>query len=247
MSALIEPIVQRLGRAKQIVVMTGAGASAESGIPTFRDALEGHWSRFRPEELASPEAFLAHPERVSRWYEGRRQQVLACEPNDGHRALAQLEAWAEGSGRSVTLVTQNVDGLHQRAGSREVLELHGSILRWREVETGAFVTLPSEAQTTFPLRSSAGALLRPDVVWFGEALPETVLAAALAATASADFFVSVGTSGVVYPAAGLIDLAIQRGAVTVEINPQTTPFSGRVDYTLAGSSAPLLNQLVGAL
>ena len=158
-----------------------------------------------------------------------------------------LQDWAEDSGRRFTLVTQNVDGLHQRAGSRGVLELHGSILRWRGWESGEAVGLEDRPQEAFPLRSAEGELLRPDVVWFGEALPEPVLAAALKATSTADVFFSVGTSAVVYPAAGLIDLALRSGTTTVEINPQATPMSSRMDHHLSGASGRILSELAHCL
>ena len=247
MSEALERIAAQLHRARRLVVMTGAGASAESGIPTFRDALTGLWARFRAEELATPEAFEAHPERVSQWYESRRQAALACQPNGGHQALAQLQDWAEARGCDFTLVTQNVDGLHQRAGSRNVLELHGSLLRWRGWESGVPTVLPETGVERFPVRSETGELLRPGVVWFGEPLPEATLAAALQATAAADAFMSIGTSSVVYPAAGLIEIAIESGAYTVEVNPEQTPFTGRVDQVVAQASTPCLQALVSRL
>jgi NAD-dependent deacetylase len=243
----LDQIAEHFRDARRIVALTGAGASAESGIPTFRDALTGLWARFRPEELATPEAFATHPDRVTQWYESRRQGVLACQPNQGHSVLAAMEEWAESSGRHFSMVTQNVDGLHQRAGSRNVLELHGSLLRWRGCESGNTVQLPKKAQTEFPIRSVSGEMLRPDVVWFGEALPETVFSAALQATAQADVFLTIGTSSVVYPAAGLIDIALEAGAVTIEINPEETPFSGRVDHALALSSGRCLQGIFDRL
>lgn len=236
-----------LGSARSIVVLTGAGASAESGVPTFRDAMTGLWAKYDPHELATPEAFARDPALVTRWYDWRRQMVLGCKPNAGHFALAALQRRAEAEQRSFTLLTQNVDRLHQRAGSTGVVELHGTILEWRCTRTGERITPPPEPMTEFPPKSAAGGLLRPCVVWFGEALPAEAIDAAQRAIAACDLFISIGTSAVVYPAAGFIDEARSRGAVTIEINRDPTPATGVVDIALTGLSGRILPALAALL
>lgn len=227
-------------KARRIAVMTGAGISAESGIPTFRDALTGLWARYDPEELATPEAFARHPKLVWDWYAERRRMVRGCEPNAGHRALAQLEDHCP----EFALITQNVDGLHQRAGSRKVHELHGNILRVRCSREGThFAEWNEGAGDGPPPCPNCGAMLRPDVVWFGEQLPEEVFAAAERASTSCEVFLVVGTSGVVYPAAGLASLAAESGATVMEINPEETPLSHLARISLrkpAGELLPLM-------
>ena len=201
-------------RARHVAVLTGAGISAESGIPTFRDALTGLWSRFRAEELATPEAFARDPALVWSWYRWRRERVLAAEPNAGHRALVELASRVS----RLTLITQNVDGLHQRAGSRGVIELHGSILRARCTREETTVDAWEEREPGPPSCPSCGAPLRPDVVWFGEMLPEAALTAAWEAAGTCDVLLSVGTSNLVEPAASLPWLAAGRGATVIVIN-----------------------------
>ena len=223
-------------------MLTGAGISAESGIPTFRDALPGLWSHFRPEELATPEAFERDPEFVWRWYEERRQRVARAEPNAGHLALARMEYLLP----ALTLVTQNVDGLHQRAGSRNVHEYHGSLMRDRcTVEGTGAARAPGDS--TLPRCARCGGLLRPDVVWFGEPIPEAPMRAANAAAASCDVFLSIGTSSVVYPAAGLVGTARDAGATIIEVNPGRTDISDEVDVRLGGPAGQLLPRLVDLL
>ncbi len=227
--------------ADHVVALTGAGASAESGVPTFRDALTGLWARFSAERLATPEAFARDPGLVSRWYDERRVSALACRPNAGHAALVALARVVP----RLTLVTQNVDRLHQRAGSAGVIELHGSLAEWRCTRCGESVaeTGPAFAEHPPPCRWCGGPR-RPGVVWFGEPLPADALAAAEAAAGACDVFLSVGTSGVVYPAAGLVDVAKQAGAATVEVNPAATPMSGRMDTVLRGAAAAVLPTVV---
>lgn len=236
-----------LGSARSIVVLTGAGVSAESGVPTFRDAMTGLWAKYDPHELATPEAFAREPALVTRWYDWRRQMVLGCAPNPGHLALAALQRRAEAEGRSFTLLTQNVDRLHQRAGSTGVVELHGTILEWRCTRTGERRTPGPEPMTEFPPKTAAGGLLRPCVVWFGEALPAEAVEAADRAVSACDLFISIGTSAVVYPAAGFIHAARDRGAVTIEINRDPTPVTGLVDIALAGPSGEILPRLAAML
>lgn len=247
-AALQTDLIAAVRAAKHIVVMTGAGVSAESGIPTFRDAMTGLWSKFRPEDLATPQAFAADPEKVARWYDHRRLMCLGCEPNAGHVALATLQKMKRDAGDSFTLITQNVDRLHQRAGSDDVLELHGSVLAWRCVNCKAIREEAGAAFEQFPPEcETCGGVRRPNVVWFGEMLPEPVLLAADHAASTCDLFMSIGTSSVVYPAAGLVDRAIAGGARVVEINLDDTPASSRVHWPIRGSSASVLPQLLQQL
>ncbi len=204
----------RLRAARHVAVLTGAGISAESGIPTFRDALTGLWARYRPEDLATPEAFARDPRLVWEWYAWRRAIVQHAEPNAGHRALAQLERLAP----ACVLVTQNVDGLHQRAGSTRVLELHGNILRARCTRDGSVVERWADGPEVPPRCVACGAPLRPDVVWFGEPVPAEALRAAWDAASVCDVFLSVGTSNLVEPAAALPWHAAAAGAEVIVIN-----------------------------
>jgi len=233
--------------ARRIAVLTGAGVSTESGVPTFRDAMTGLWARYDPHQLATPEAFARDPALVTRWYDWRRCLVGACRPNAGHLALAALQRWATGRGQAFTLLTQNVDGLHQAAGSTGVVELHGSIRTWRCTKTGEEVVPGPEPMTEFPVRTKAGGLLRPGVVWFGEALPEAALEAAARAAEECDVFLSIGTSAVVYPAAGLVHAAAGAGATTIEVNRDPTPISRRVDISIRGLSGAVLPAIAAAL
>ncbi|HEY8450336.1 MAG TPA: NAD-dependent deacylase [Bacillota bacterium] len=200
---------------KPLVVLTGAGISAESGVPTFRGP-EGLWQGFRPEELATPAAFARDPERVWQWYHWRRQRVAAAEPNAGHRALVALEAVLDDA---FTLLTQNVDGLHRRAGSQRVVELHGNLYRARCTRCQGSAAIPDTAEGLV-FCPDCGSLSRPDVVWFGERLPEQAWRRAVDAVENASVMLVVGTSGVVQPAAGLVELAAARGVSIVEVNPQ---------------------------
>ncbi len=230
--------------ARHVVVLTGAGVSAESGVPTFRDALEGLWANFNPEQLATPEAFAEHPERVSRWYGERCHNALRCKPNPGHHALVRMEQWLFDRSRSFTLLTQNVDRLHQRAGNKNVFELHGSLLDWRCATCSARSNYAMLSFADPPPRCTCGGPMRPDVVWFGETLPENALRAADRALRQCDLFFSIGTSAQVYPAAGFIHAACTSGTVTCEINPQPTPMSDRIDFVLPGPSGQILPKLV---
>jgi NAD-dependent deacetylase len=224
--------VQRLIRcAKSIAALTGAGISAESGIPTFRGT-GGLWRNFRPEELATPQAFARDPSLVWDWYQWRRELIAKAEPNAGHRALVQLEEQT----RSFTLITQNVDGLHERAGSRNVVRLHGSI--WAERCTlCAWHAFSNDCSRTC---GACGGLTRPGVVWFGEGLDPDVWDNAEKAVRSAGVLLVIGTSAVVYPAASLVPLARQFGAKVVEVNPDETPISTAVDYSLRGPAGVVL-------
>ncbi len=214
-------LAERVRSASRVVAFTGAGISAESGLGTFRGA-DGLWEKFRPEDLATPEAFERQPAMVWRWYAERHRSMAAARPNPGHLALA---SWAD-LFPSFTLVTQNIDHLHQRGGARDVLELHGSLFRARCSRCGTRIAFADAlARPGEPPPCVCGGALRPDVVWFGEMLPDEALAAATRAARRAEIFVSVGTSATVYPAAGLIELAHDSGAAVIEVNPEPTPLS----------------------
>jgi NAD-dependent deacetylase len=206
-------VVAALRGARQVMVLTGAGISAESGIPTFRDALTGLWANFSAEDLATPAAFARQPAVVWDWYASRREAIRRAQPNAGHRALMALARRVP----RFTLVTQNVDGLHQRAGSDGVIELHGNILRSRCSREGVVVDDPAPGPSPPPC-PRCGAPLRPDVVWFGELLPPDALAAAEEAAATCDLLLSVGTSNLVVPAASLPWMAAARGATVIVVN-----------------------------
>lgn len=233
-----------LRQAKRVAVLTGAGISAESKIPTFRDAMTGLWASFSPEELATPQAFARNPRMVWEWYAFRREMCAKALPNPGHLALAELEQRFE----EFTLTTQNVDGLHQRAGSKRVLELHGSIARVKCVDTGRLLEGEIPACDEPPPRHpQTGGLLRPDVVWFGEALPEAAFMESARAARNADVYFTIGTSALVYPAAALPIEALKAGATVVEINPTETAFSSTASYSLRGKAGEVLPALVAAL
>jgi len=235
----VEQTREWLRAASSVAALTGAGISAESGIPTFRGA-GGLWRQFRPEELATPEAFARDPRLVWEWYEWRRKLIAAAQPNAGHLALAELEKKKP----QFTLITQNMDGLHERAGSRKVLKLHGDI--WISRCTGCGRERRDEGRglEELPPRCECGSLLRPGVVWFGEALPAGVWREAEQATRRAEVVLVIGTSAVVHPAAGLVWLAQSAGAKVVEINPEETPLSSQLDRPLRGPAGELLPQLI---
>ena len=232
-----------LARARHVCVVTGAGISAESGIPTFRDALTGLWKRFRPEDLATPEAFARDPEIVWQWYEWRRDLIRAAQPNAGHRALVELARRVP----QLTLVTQNVDGLHQRAGSPSVVEYHGNILRDRCTQEQVVAERSRDSVGRLPRCASCGGLLRPDVVWFGEPIPREAMLLASAAADDCDVLLSVGTSAQVYPAASLAEMALARGATVIEVNPQATELTPRATLALQGAAGLVLPELCAAL
>lgn len=245
MSSIPSDLLQTVRTASSIVVLTGAGVSAESGIPTFRDAMDGLWARFNPEDLATPEAFARDPQLVSQWYDERRCKLAMCKPNPAHLALAQLQRWMREHDRSMTLVTQNIDRLHQEAGSDDVIELHGSLRVWRCTRCEKETDERGPAFETHPPRCSCGGARRPSVVWFGEALPADAITRAQRASVGCRLFMSIGTSGVVYPAAGLIDLARTTGARVLEVNPAVTTASAKADWAIhepAGAFLPALVQ-----
>jgi NAD-dependent deacetylase len=232
-----------LSGARFVAALTGAGISAESGVPTFRDAQTGLWSQFNPLELATPDAFARNPKLVWDWYAMRRDAVGCAQPNAGHRALAAIERRLP----KFVLATQNVDGLHQRAGSNDVVELHGNITRVKCSREGTLKATWDEPADGQPPRCAVcGAFLRPDVVWFEEMLPADALARAEAAARACDILLVVGTSAEVYPAAALPHYAQQAGAIVVEINPGVTALTPRADYALRGNAGVVLPALVAA-
>lgn len=233
-----------LGLARSIVVLTGAGISAESGIPTFRDAMTGLWSRFRPEDLATAEAFRRDPATVWAWYAWRREKVASVVPNAAHDALARLERQAIDRGAGFLLVTQNVDGLHGVAGSERLVELHGNIRRVKCFDRGHPAESWTERSAQPPVCRRCGSLLRPDVVWFGETLPVEALETALGASRACDAFLSVGTSGLVEPAASLPFVALEAGATVIEVNPVATPLTQRAAIVIAAAAGAALPRLV---
>lgn len=235
----MQAVRQWLRDASSIAVLTGAGVSAESGVPTFRGS-NGLWKEYRAEDLATPAAFAHNPKLVWEWYDWRRSLIARAKPNPGHYALAEAESRA----RKFTLITQNVDGLHELAGSRNVLRLHGSIwmlrcLACKREREDRRTPLPE-----LPPRCECGGLLRPGVVWFGEPLPSDIWQAAENAARSADLFLLIGTSAVVYPAAGLAPIAKSGGARVVEINIAESGLSAGIDEFLQGPSGELLPQLM---
>jgi NAD-dependent deacetylase len=242
-SAFSAELTETLRRTRRVAVLTGAGISAESGVPTFRDAQTGLWAQFKPEELATPEAFRRQPRVVWEWYAMRRARVGSVAPNAGHRALVELEQRVP----EFLLITQNVDGLHQRAGSRGVVELHGNITRTKCFEENVVVEKWEETGEVPPRCPHCGGWLRPDVVWFNEMLPEGLFEQASAATQKCDLFFSIGTSTMVYPAAALPSEAVEAGATVVEINPERTPLTPRVDHFLQGPSGEILPALMRAV
>jgi len=237
-----EHLIRLLRTSTRLTALTGAGVSAESGLRTFRDAQDGLWRRYRPQDLASPQAFARNPRLVWEWYAWRREALKGARPNPGHYALAEMEKRAAG----FTLITQNVDGLHHLAGSRNVIELHGNIQRVRCSQCGRVAEAWREDSEDVPRCTTCDGMLRPDVVWFGEALPKSALEAAVEAARSCEVFFSIGTSGVVQPAASLAYAALNRGAVVVEINVETTPLSRKAHYFLQGRSGEVLPALVRA-
>lgn len=238
-----EALLESIRSSDHVCVLTGSGISAESGVPTFREAQTGLWEKYDPHELATPEAFLRDPQLVWNWYRWRRDLVAGVDPNAGHRALAELASLV----RKFTLITQNVDGLHQRAGSRDVIEFHGNIFEDRCFVEGCAVEGVEDAGDVVPTCPACRAYVRPGVVWFGEAIPEAALVGAMTAASSCDLFFSIGTSSLVWPAAGLADAARAAGATLVEVNPNATPLSDCSDFCLSGNAGIVLPELLSRL
>ena len=238
----IATVASWLRAARSVAVITGAGISAESGVPTFRGP-DGLWRSFRAEDLATPEAFERNPELVWEWYRWRRAKIATAQPNAGHHVLARLEARVP----EFLLLTQNVDGLHTRAGSRRLVELHGNIWRARCTKEGTRFDQSGQWSVASGQCPSCGAPLRPDVVWFGEALDPVVINRAIAAVERCDVLLLVGTSGVVYPVAGFPLVARRRGAHVVEINVEATPLSDIAHAVLRGTAGTVLPAVEAAL
>ncbi len=234
---------------QRAAALTGAGVSQESGLPTVREASASDyqpaalWTQYRPEDLATPEAFQRNPKLVWDWYAMRRARLDRVEPNPGHYALAEMARCIS----HFTLITQNVDGLHARAGSPQVIELHGNLRRVKCFECGKPALQWQEEGESVPRCAECGGLLRPDVVWFGEMLPAKALETAWQAAETCQIFFSIGTSGLVQPAASLAHVAKRRGAVVVEINPQPTPLTPQADFFLQGKSGEILPALVAQM
>lgn len=233
-------IIHFLRTSNRLTALTGAGVSQESGLHTFRDKREGLWAQYKPEDLATPEAFDRNPEMVWEFYSMRRLMAGEVQPNPGHLALAEIEHRVP----YFSLITQNVDGLHQRAGSKNIIELHGNITRTRCSDGCGVFSQWEDVPSGVPKCPKCGAKLRPDVVWFGEMLPTSELQAAIQAARICDVFFSIGTSGIVQPAATLPFLAKQGGAVLVEINAEETPLTQSADYYFQGKSGEILPELV---
>jgi NAD-dependent deacetylase len=237
---MLSELALLIQRSRHAVVLTGAGISAESGVPTFRGK-EGLWGKFRPEELATMEAFIANPKIVWEWYNWRRELLKNVTPNAGHHALVELASYFE----SMAVVTQNVDGLHRMAGSPDVLEVHGNITRNKCADCGRPIELDKDIEpASIPRCGHCGGQIRPDVVWFGEMLPEAVIERAFQLAGEADIFFSIGTSALVHPAASLPLVAYRAGATLVEINPEPTPLTPLAHIAINGKSGEILPDLV---
>jgi NAD-dependent deacetylase len=231
----------------QVTVLSGAGISAESGVPTFRDVETGLWAKVDPYEISSAEGWQDHPDRVWAWYLWRHYLMDAVEPNNGHRAVAAWQDHAE-----VHVVTQNVDNLHERAGSQRVYHLHGSLFEFhcdacRSAFEGDLPEMPAPVASVDPPNCPCGGLIRPNVVWFGEPLPDHAWQRSVDAVTNADVVVVVGTSSIVYPAAGLPELALARGTVVIEVNPERTPLSDAATVSLRETAATALPGLLQRL
>lgn len=239
----LERAREALGSAKRVAVLTGAGISAESGVPTYRGA-GGVWQEVSMDEVATPEAFASDPKRVWEWHSQKRAQLKPVHPNAGHRALATLERQVSNRGGRFLLATQNIDGLHQLAGSWNVLELHGSLLRVRCGGCDYGQAIGFEHTGEPPECPRCGKPMRPDVVWFGEALDEDVFRTAVRAVVSSEVFLTVGTSSLVYPAAGLVEAADDGEATIIEVNLEPTAATPLADIALHGKAGEILPKLV---
>ncbi|MDD2177473.1 NAD-dependent deacylase [Acidovorax sp. D2M1] len=240
---MLDTVKAWVRQSQRMAVLTGAGVSAESGVPTFRDAQTGYWAQFRPEDMATEAGFRAHPQWVWDWYQYRRDLLAGVLPNSGHGALADFQRRHPDR---ITLITQNVDGLHQRAGSTGVLYLHGDIFENRWLNTPRHCCHIDHAVAGHPpYCDRCGNLVRPGVVWFGESLPPATLGAAEQAVARCDLMLVVGTAGAVYPAAGLAHQARSAGARVVVLNPAPSALDDVAQVVLRGASATVLPQLLG--
>lgn len=238
-----QSITEKVLSANSICFLTGAGVSAESGIPTFRDAKTGYWEQFNPQELATQEAFTKDPQLVWNWYQWRRQLVADAKPNSAHKVITKIQQQLP----NVNVITQNVDGLHQASGSREVIEFHGNI-RNNKCNICKYAEVNMDNLTEdIPECPHCKTLLRPAVVWFGEAIPARASAHSIKAVKECDVFFSVGTSSQVHPAAGLAQLARINKAMIIEINPNATPLSSSADYAIAEPAGSALEDLAADL
>lgn len=233
-------LIEEIRLAKNITVLTGAGISKESGIPTFREAQTGLWAQYDPTELASPQAFRKNPELVWNWYQWRRDMIKKTSPNPAHYALVEMEKQVSG----FTLITQNVDGLHMKAGSHNLIEIHGNIMLTKCFDQGHMVESWPVTNSVPPKCPKCGSYLRPDVVWFGENLSSDALERSQMAAAKSNIFFSIGTSALVHPAASLPLVALQANSIVVEINPDHTPLTEYVNFNLKGSAGEILPKLM---
>ena len=234
---MFDTVAQKLKGSKKIVFVTGAGISQESGIPTFRGK-DGYWRKYDPMKLASIDAFYDDPKLVWEWYEDRRKNILSVKPNEGHFAISQMEEF-----KDVVVLTQNIDGLHQRSGSTNVLELHGSIIRIK-CTVCDFIDNITENFESLPPKCKCGSMLRPDVVWFGEPLPQNIWQSAIKEASICDVMIIVGTSLVVSPANTLPVYAKQNGAILIEVNPEKTVMSNDMDLSIQATSAEVLPKIL---
>ena len=234
---MFDIVAQKLKDSRKIVFVTGSGISQESGIPTFRGK-DGHWRKYDPMKLASIDAFYDNPKLVWEWYEDRRKNILAAKPNEGHFAISQMEEF-----KDVVILTQNIDGLHQRSGSTNVLELHGSIIRIK-CTVCDFVDNITENFESLPPKCKCGSMLRPDVVWFGESLPQDIWQSAIKEASVCDVMVIVGTSLVVSPANILPVYAKQNGAILIEVNPEKTVMSNDMAISIRATSVEVLPKML---
>jgi len=234
---MFDTVAQKLKDSRKIVFVTGAGISQESGIPTFRGK-DGYWRKYDPMKLASIDAFYDDPKLVWEWYEDRRKNILSVKPNEGHFAISQMEEF-----KDVVILTQNIDGLHQRSGSTNVLELHGSIIRIK-CTVCDFTDNITENFESLPPKCKCGSMLRPDVVWFGEPLPQNIWQSAIKEASVCDVMVIVGTSLVVSPANTLPVYAKQNGAILIEVNPEKTVMSNDMDLSIQATSAEVLPKIL---
>lgn len=245
MNNTIVHLLKPLAEAREVVIFSGAGLSADSGIPTFRDGATGLWANIDPEEVASVEGFESNPDKVWAWHEAMRALFAEVQPNAGHEGIAQLESLLPNA--RVTIITQNIDGLHQASGSTRVFEIHGSDLRVRCHHHCGFIELWQAGQLAPRQCPSCGARARPDVVWFGEALDEEVFSNAAEAAIDADIFIMVGTSAIIQPAASLPMAAKEYGALIVEVNPHATPFSEHADFSIRAGASEFFPALCAGL
>ena len=234
---MFDIVAQKLKGSRKIVFVTGAGISQESGIPTFRGK-DGHWRKYDPMKLASIDAFYDDPKLVWEWYEDRRKNILSVKPNEGHFAISQMEEF-----KDVVILTQNIDGLHQRSGSTNVLELHGSIIRIK-CTVCDFVDNITENFESLPPKCKCGSMLRPDVVWFGESLPQDIWQSAIKEASVCDVMVIVGTSLVVSPVNTLPVYAKQNGAILIEVNPEKTVMSNDMAISIRATSVEVLPKML---